>query len=683
MKKLKNLCLLLSGIALCAAVSTGCVKNPGVASDAGTDGQDGSRFDYATTINTPLNVDYSIKGNKALFEVYTENPVTVEGEKIYKKKECKALLKAYTDKECKYSGVINLPIATDKIWLYSESYGLPACMEAEVTSNGISFDMNTFRTQLRESKDSKTVAARSESTRAYSTENPYNIQVLGTWDNSGLPYYIVGERHGDFMMPYTVDVPDGLLNRINNVLMPGAHNVQYAKPTKEVNTDVTKDTGLSLVFLADMGQWRNAVGYYYYDTQNPPKTEAEFDALPKYIAFPNCSVCDYYGSGDVIWGTDGFYNAPMYAGIYLKMKYFKNGKASEIFPKGTTVGWFMLPDGFEVTNGKGELNISGSKNPIRYSNNEFNKGGDRYLVSLYDKVSGQTVLGFEDSESNSGDFKDVLCYVDADVEDAISNSEGPATDPDDEKYPDITGDPIVGTLAFEDLWPSQGDYDMNDVVVAYSTTFTTDKENRIVAIEDVFTPLYAGGKVKSAFGYQLDLPATAVKSVQIDNGSSSAETINGLELQQSKAVIMLFDDIRQAVERGPITVDITLNGDVSLNKVTQKSLYNPFICVSDKGFVRGAVRKEIHLTDYAPTSLADPYPFGRNDDKSPTDKNGKPVGPSYYVTSDLHPFAIDLPVTDYRIPDEMVKIDDFYPNFTDWVMSKGEKYKDWYLKPVK
>ena len=30
-------------------------------------------------------------------------------------------------------------------------------------------------------------------------------------------------------------------------------------------------------------------GYYYYDTQNPPRTQAEFDALPKYVAFPNCS----------------------------------------------------------------------------------------------------------------------------------------------------------------------------------------------------------------------------------------------------------------------------------------------------------------------------------------------------------------------------------------------------------
>lgn len=135
--------------------------------------------------------------------------------------------------------------------------------------------------------------------------------------------------------------------------------------------------------------------------------------------------------------------------------------------------------------------------------------------------------------------------------------------------------------------------------------------------------------------------------------------------------------------RGPVSVEIKLDGSLSMDKVTRKSLYNPFICVSDKGFVPGAVRKEIHLTNYPPTSLADPYPFGRNDDKSSLDKAGNPIGPYYYATSELYPFAIDLPVTDYRIPDEMVKIDVFYPYFADWVKSRGEKHKEWYKNSVK
>ncbi|MFR7877984.1 MAG: hypothetical protein ACLU4J_17225 [Butyricimonas paravirosa] len=34
---------------------------------------------------------------------------------------------------------------------------------------------------------------------------------------------------------------------------------------------------------------------------------------------------------------------------------------------------------------------------------------------------------------------------------------------------------------------------MNDVVVTYHTTFTTDKDNKIIGIKDIFTPIHAGG----------------------------------------------------------------------------------------------------------------------------------------------------------------------------------------------
>ena len=37
--------------------------------------------------------------------------------------------------------------------------------------------------------------------------------------------------------------------------------------------------------------------------------------------------------------------------------------------------------------------------------------------------------------------------------------------------PPLESDPLEGTLVFEDLWPSQGDYDMNDVVLTYRTVF--------------------------------------------------------------------------------------------------------------------------------------------------------------------------------------------------------------------
>lgn len=681
MKKLFT--ILLSVIGATAFMLTGCIDRPDEPKTVCPE-PDAEHYDYATTDNVTLNVDYSMKGNKAQFEVYAEAPVTEKDGALVKKEGVKALLKTYTDNDCRYSGSISLPTAAETVWLYSESYGLPTCIEVKVDARVIAFNMQEYYQEMFEQQSGKSGGIQAlSSTRANSDDNPYNIQTLGEWTWNGQPLYIVGERYDEVIIPDRVTPPSGLMNRIQNVLMPGTDNSKYAKVTKVVNLNVTKEAHLTLVFAAEMAEWRNAIGYYYYDTQNPPKTQAEFDALPKYVAFPNCSSFTTNFDEFDFGATGGSWTDPLWFGEQLQLQYFKDGKSSTVFPQGTTVGWFMLPDGYKITTSSmsGKLDMTSSAHPIRYSNNEFNAGSDRYMVSLYDKSSGKTILGFEDGGDN--DYKDVLFYINADPADAIDDSDRPTTDPDDEKYPDITGDAIEGTLAFEDLWPSQGDYDMNDVVVKYSTAFTVNKDNGLVAIKDVFTPLHRGGKVKSAFGYELDMPATHIKSVTIENGSSSANVVKGLEINQDKAVIMLFDDIETAIAQGPITVTIELDGSVSMNTVTHKSLYNPFICVSDDGFVPGEVRKEVHLTNYLPTSLADLYPFGKYDDKSSVDKDGKPVGPYYYTTSEMYPFAIDLPVTDYRIPDEMVKMGTFYPQFVDWVESKGEKYRDWYLHPAK
>lgn len=658
----------------------GCVDKPeyGVKPDDKTP-EKGNTFNYATRSDVKVNIDYGLKGNKALFKIYEEEPVTIgEDGSLQKKEGAKAQLTAWTNGDSQYSGLIDLSTAVDKVYLYTENYGLPTCVEVEVTADGISFDYEEYLAKKKEEYQNGLTKAAGRSplvTRA-SASNPYNIQTIGAWDEVGYPDYLIGTWEGKRFYPTQAEIPEGLYNRIETVLLPGTSNSHYARPTKNVNINVTKDARLKLVFLAELAAWYNGIGYYYYDAQNPPKTQSEFDQLPKYVAFPNCSQFS---------GTDSFW-PPLEGGFQINLVYFDAaGKRSDIFPAGTTVGWFMLCDAFSFKwqgyDQVGELSYTPARG-IRYSNNEFNQNELKTCISLYDAQSAKTVLGFEDGGDN--DYKDVLFYVDADPVDAIYDPDRPVIGPDkpNDPEPDVTGDAIEGTLAFEDLWPDQGDYDMNDVVIKYSTTFTIDKDNRIIRIQDVFTPKHVGGQLNSAFGYQLNISPNDVAKVTIENGSSTA-TVNekNLERGQSKATLMLFDDVRQAISRGPITVTLELDGNYVLNNITRKSLYNPFICVNQSGFVPDALRKEVHLTNYAPTDLADQSLFGQGDDKTPI-QDGQAMGPYYYLTSDNHPFAIDLNITDYRVPDEKVKIDKFYPDFTEWATSNGEKNKDWYLYPA-
>ena len=71
---------------------------------------------------------------------------------------------------------------------------------------------------------------------------------------------------------------------------------------------------------------------------------------------------------------------------------------------------------------------------------------------------------------------------------------------------------VNGTLAFEDLWPSQGDYDMNDVVVTYkSTVYKNVLSNRATKVVDRFTLAHVGGTLPCGFGYQFDKLDKAAK----------------------------------------------------------------------------------------------------------------------------------------------------------------------------
>ena len=57
---------------------------------------------------------------------------------------------------------------------------------------------------------------------------------------------------------------------------------------------------------------------------------------------------------------------------------------------------------------------------------------------------------------------------------------------------------LKGTLAFEDIWPDGGDYDMNDVILEYNRAIYFNTENMINKIVDTFTPTHDGAMYDNA-----------------------------------------------------------------------------------------------------------------------------------------------------------------------------------------
>lgn len=94
------------------------------------------------------------------------------------------------------------------------------------------------------------------------------------------------------------------------------------------------------------------------------------------------------------------------------------------------------------------------------------------------------------------------------------------------------------------------------------------------------------------------------------------------------------------------------------------SSFNPFIIVNKE---RG---KEIHLPNYAPTSLADLSYFGTK-----FDDTRSAIG-KYYKTKENLPWAINFP-SRFEYPIEKASIDVSHLNLINWVLSDGIEYKNW------
>ncbi len=244
-----------------------------------------------------------------------------------------------------------------------------------------------------------------------------------------------------------------------------------------------------------------------------------------------------------------------------------------------------------------------------------------------------------------------------------------------------------GSLAFEDLWPGRGDYDMNDAVIDYNYWYVTNAQNKVVDLKPKFYLRAAGATLQNGFGFQLDgVPAAAVQSVALTPNNTLRNNYislaaNGVENNQPNAVVIVFDNwlnvahpaspsLYNTVKDVPYGLSDTVFVNLHFASPQSQSAvgappYNPFL-------IKNMSRQvEIHLPDHLPTALADQSLFGTSDDAS------NPSAGKYYKTSTNLPWGINIPVKfDYTW--EKVQILSGHLNFGNWAESGGALYPDWY-----
>jgi LruC domain-containing protein len=253
----------------------------------------------------------------------------------------------------------------------------------------------------------------------------------------------------------------------------------------------------------------------------------------------------------------------------------------------------------------------------------------------------------------------------------------------------------TGTLAFEDLWPSQGDYDFNDLVVDYNFNIDKNNEEVIQSITATFVIKAFGAATHNGFGFTLPTvnpnDVVSVSGTDVENNTVFSIGSNGLENNQNKATIIVFDDTFRVMPTStggtgantqlaygynePVTITVIIT--LADNAITYSELnigdFNPFLIVGTSvNGAPGSRGKEVHLANYEPTDLFDSSYFGQSDDDSSPDEG------RYFVTADNLPSAINI-AEEFDWVIEYQNITGAYNVFKEWAQSGGTIYTDWYL----
>jgi LruC domain-containing protein len=573
------------------------------------------------------------------------------------------------------SGTILLSGSTDNFGVFTAKTELPSYMKQVVVNsdyigipNDVILDLVTPATSLTlgGSMPLKIQTARGK----YNTSTNMSLgkatnfsYKLGTWETvNGKPNYLLTSR--DVISPsFLADINTTLPERRP---VP-TFNPEYLSNSVERNLKITALSDVWITFVHEGAGYRNALFYYAYNKNNPPATRNDIDSL--ICVFPNAS---YSGSGGALTSGD-------------KVKIGR-------FGADTVIGFALSADGFRGSNILSGTIYFSDKN---LNTNETNATKKEHSVLFYDNANKRFLFGFEDlprsNNSSDEDFNDIMFYATSNPVTAISsNNVLPITNfvdtdndgvadnledyPNDANkaynnyYPSVNG---VASVAFEDQWPSKGDYDLNDLVVDYRYNVITNANNNVVKVVGKFKPRAAGGVYKNGFAVEFPINRANVANM---NGAT-------LELLQTKAVAVLFNNSRVVFNNqfntkpgetsqnvDTMTISFDLVNPVSLNNFGLGS-YNPFIFVNEADKGRGF---EIHLTGKTPTNLVNSAIFGTSSDAT---NLGAGV---YYKTKNNLPYAINIPQS-FAYPKEKIQIINAYNFFGTWATSGGTQKSDWYL----
>ncbi|WP_462353694.1 LruC domain-containing protein [Alistipes timonensis] len=654
---------------LAPVLMTACVKSASDYDTPENPEKPWNEFDFTTSAVTSLSLDYAADA-AVYFEIYDTAPVREnESGTAYEKVEgIEPLYAGITDEQGRFSAQIELPTYLDKAYVYTPNVHAQTLLTAEkkagvLTASAAEEAEATALSATRAGGGYESDAVTKDGWKTW----------LGTYDNTygRIDYAYKGDELREKNWKQ-------LFNAANKVFDTSKACPKEYRSSSDLYLE--KDAEVAITFLMSNTCWNCSMGYYYYDASKHPASLADVHPV---MIFPNTQ--------DGKWSNDPK-KANKYKGVNrgtaVQLIFYPNiaegsmEGATTTFPKGYRIGFVLatnawgnrLPgftgtkkyraatsDGLSV-NDKGVAYKQPRTAVYRYTNNALN------LNSV--------ICSFEDYTTDQN-FSDVIFTMKSNPVDAVvdipSVEEKPGAE---ESKKEVRL--LKGIYAFEDLWPSQGDYDMNDVMVKldyektfgdkgiYEESYLFKTFNNIAGLENGLAFTLGGDTASAELEFSILRPASE---------KNSAPEYEVYTPERDGNVILLTDNVKGDMGA---TYKVTAKYASPISDA-RAAVVKPFIYrTTDKDLAPGK-RKEVHLPFEAPTGKVDMSFFGTSDDKS------DPNAERYYVRANSYPFAFYLAgATEIDLAklldpkNEKTPVDQLYPAYSGWVSSNGGSNTNWY-----
>lgn len=233
-------------------------------------------------------------------------------------------------------------------------------------------------------------------------------------------------------------------------------------------------------------------------------------------------------------------------------------------------------------------------------------------------------------------------------------------------------------VSYEDLYPLKGDYDFNDLVVAYQVGLGMDSYGDVAVIRGNGYLLARGAAYDHDWHLRIQLPEWAVGSATNAlysvgsytpmSGFPRNSTVQGsMDLALVEHVAAIYADGEstyvntfeyQSLVQGPkFDFQVELETTVSVTNIGTAP-FDPYIYVHDTNY-------EIHLVDKQPALSY---------------SNNTLQGLNTFRDDAGYPFALVLP-DNWQPPLAAIDMGLAYPSFVDFVLSNGANNTQWFNQP--